>query len=285
MNNNAIIQWILYFFFYCFIGWIWETCYVSISNRKFCNRGFMTGPFLPIYGFGAITILLVTIPVEKNLVLLFIVGMCAATILEYVTGVLMESIFKVRYWDYSNQKLNLNGHICLSSSIAWGGASILITKGIHVPIARIISSIPEGVQEILAVALSIIVSVDFTYSVRDALDIKEILMNMKENNEELQRLQKRLDVLIAVIDDEKQNWKIKIEQLVDIDLKTLGGQFSDIKTELEAMKKKVMVFAIRKDLRSRKMKRHVNKLLHRNPNAVSKEFKKELEEVKRMREN
>lgn len=285
MKSNTIIQWLLYFFLYCFIGWIWETCYVSICTRKFCNRGFMTGPFLPIYGFGTMAILLVTIPVQKNLFLIFIIGMCAATILEYVTGVVMESIFKVRYWDYSKHKFNLNGHICLSSSIAWGGSSILLTKGIHVPVVRMINSIPEWLQEILAVVLSIIVSVDFAYSVRDALDIKEILMNMKENNEELQRLQKRLDVLIAVIDDEKQNWKIKIEQLVDIDFRTLEGQFSDIKTELEAMKKKVMVSRIRMDLRNRKMKQHVNRLLHRNPNATSREFKKELEEVKKMKKN
>ena len=113
-------QWVLLFFFYCFCGWVWESCYVSICQRRWVNRGFLNGPLLPIYGCGAILILFVTLPVEDNLYLVWLLGMLAATALEYVTGAAMEALFKVRYWDYSQHRFQLNGYICLSSSLAWG---------------------------------------------------------------------------------------------------------------------------------------------------------------------
>lgn len=87
-------QWVLLFFFYCFCGWVWESCYVSICQSRWVNRGFLNGPLLPIYGFGAIIILFATLPVEDNLYLVWLFGMLAATALEYVTGAAMEALFK-----------------------------------------------------------------------------------------------------------------------------------------------------------------------------------------------
>ena len=113
-------QWALLFFFYCFCGWVWESCYVSAKQRQWVNRGFLHGPLLPIYGSGAIIILFVTLPVADNLWLVYVLGMLAATLLEYVVGAVMEQLFKVRYWDYTKQPCNLHGYICLTSSIAWG---------------------------------------------------------------------------------------------------------------------------------------------------------------------
>lgn len=111
-------QWALLFFFYCFCGWVWESCYVSAKQRRWVNRGFLHGPLLPIYGSGAIIILFVTLPVADNFWLVYLLGTLAATALEYVVGAVMEQLFKVRYWDYSKQPCNLHGYICLSSSIA-----------------------------------------------------------------------------------------------------------------------------------------------------------------------
>ena len=115
-----VTQWLLFFYLYSFVGWVWESCYVSVKKGRWVNRGFLNGPFLPIYGFGAVTILISTMSVRDSVPLIFLLGMLGATVLEYVTGACMERMFHVRYWDYSNQKLNLNGHICLTSSLAWG---------------------------------------------------------------------------------------------------------------------------------------------------------------------
>ena len=106
MRTYTADQWVLFFFFYCLCGWLWESCYVSARQRRWVNRGFLHGPLLPIYGFGAIIILIFTLPVRTHTAALYVCGTAAATLLEYVTGAVMERLFKVRYWDYSNQKLN-----------------------------------------------------------------------------------------------------------------------------------------------------------------------------------
>ena len=134
MYHYTAIQWLFFFYFYCFFGWCFESTYVSIKSRKLVNRGFMRGPFLPLYGSGAIMMLVVSMPFQDNLVLVYIAGCIGATVLEYVTGVTMEALFKVRYWDYSKNKFNFQGHICLGSSLAWGGLTILMTEFIHKPI-------------------------------------------------------------------------------------------------------------------------------------------------------
>ena len=100
--------WLLFFFIYCFFGWIFESTYVSLCKHRFVNRGFMRGPFLPLYGSGAILMLFVSIPVENHLALVYLAG-CIVLVtcsLEYLTSYVMEKLFKARYWDYSTQKFN-----------------------------------------------------------------------------------------------------------------------------------------------------------------------------------
>ena len=134
MYHYTVIQWLFFFYFYCFCGWCFESTYVSIKTKKLTNRGFMRGPFLPIYGSGAIMMLVVSMPFKDSLILTYIAGCIGATALEYVTGVTMEALFKVRYWDYSKNKFNFQGHICLGSSLAWGFLTILMTEFVHVPV-------------------------------------------------------------------------------------------------------------------------------------------------------
>lgn len=154
MHIYSTGQWVLLFFFYCFCGWVWESCYVSLCQRRWVNRGFLHGPLLPIYGFGAILILFVTLPVENDLRLVWLLGMLAATALEYVVGAAMERLFQVRYWDYSKHRFNLHGYICLSSSIAWGFFSILLVRFVHPPVGRLLADVPSWVVDPLALALT-----------------------------------------------------------------------------------------------------------------------------------
>ena len=211
MHVYSAGQWVLLFFFYCFCGWVWESCYVSLCQRHWVNRGFLRGPLLPIYGSGAIIILFVTLPVAGNLWLVWLFGMLAATALEYVTGAAMESLFKVRYWDYSKQKFNLNGHICLSSSIAWGFFSILLVRFIHPPIARLLADVPAWLVDPLALVLTAVFTVDVVQSVQAALDLKEMLSKLTEENEELRRLAKRAEVAAAFAEDDLRRFREKTE--------------------------------------------------------------------------
>ena len=211
MHVYSAGQWVLLFFFYCFCGWVWESCYVSACQRHWVNRGFLHGPLLPIYGSGAIIILFATLPVAGNLWLVWLLGMLAATALEYVTGAAMEALFKVRYWDYSKQKFNLNGHICLSSSIAWGFFSILLVKFIHPPIGRLLADVPARLVDPLALVLTAVFTVDVVQSVQAALDLREMLSRLTEENEELRRLAKRAEVAAAFAEDDLRRFREKTE--------------------------------------------------------------------------
>ncbi|MGN1148136.1 MAG: hypothetical protein ACI4TB_06910 [Lachnospiraceae bacterium] len=201
MFTYSIIQWLFFFYFYCFLGWCFESSYVSIKQRKWVNRGFMKGPFLPIYGSGAIMMYVVSKPFLDHWWAVYIAGCIGATLLEYVTGVVMEALFKVRYWDYSNQPFNFQGHICLGSSLAWGVFTLLMAYVIHQPVESLVLAIPNGVLTVVTILLTVYIASDFALSFKEALDLRDILVQMEKAKDELYRMQKRLDVIIAVTSD------------------------------------------------------------------------------------
>lgn len=188
MDSYTIQFWLMIFFIYCFLGWVWESCYVSLKQRKWVNRGFLGGPFLPIYGSGALIVLLTTLPIKENIVLLYIVGLVSATILEYIVGYFCEKVFEVRYWDYTPLKYNIKGYICLTSSIAWGFFSIILVDIINVPIQNFILSLPEMLVTIVALVILVIFTVDATHSVQNALNLKKLLRTMATNNETIRAI-------------------------------------------------------------------------------------------------
>ena len=136
--NYSIDQWVIFFFIYCFIGWIWECSYVSIRTKELTNRGFMRGPVLPIYGFGAVLMVWVGLPLMAHPVIMFFVGLLCASTMESFTGDIMQRLFKVRYWDYTGCLLNIKGHVCLKASLAWGTFTLLMNYFVHKPIERVV---------------------------------------------------------------------------------------------------------------------------------------------------
>lgn len=201
MYSYTAVQWVFFFYFYCFFGWCFESAYVSLKCRKPVNRGFMRGPFLPLYGSGAIMMLVVSMPFQDNLVLVYIAGCIGATALEYVTGVVMEALFKVRYWDYSKNSFNYKGYICLWSSLAWGALTILMTEVIHKPIEQLVLKIPTQILTVVTLLLTAVIFADFALSFKAALDLKNVLVSMEKAKTELLHIQKRLDVIIALAND------------------------------------------------------------------------------------
>lgn len=117
MNIYTSTQWIAFFFTYCFLGWCYETVLVSIEERRFVNRGFLRSPFLPIYGFGAIIMIISGKPFVHDPVKMFLCGALSATLMEYATGWIMEWLFKTRYWDYSDCRYNISGRICAEATL------------------------------------------------------------------------------------------------------------------------------------------------------------------------
>lgn len=193
-------HWILFFFFYSFCGWVFESTYVSIRKRRFVNRGFLRLPMLPLYGTGAVMMLWLSLPVKDSLVLVYLSGVVGATALEYVTGWVMEKLFKMKYWDYSDQKFNLNGYICLSSSIAWGFLTILLTEVVHQPVARFILRMDRRVEFALITVVGAAFLADTVVSVKEALDLGRALETMTKMKAELDDLQVQAALLRSEIE-------------------------------------------------------------------------------------
>lgn len=207
MYQYSMTEWLLFFYFYSVFGWCFESTYVSIKSKRLVNRGFMKGPFLPLYGSGAIMMLVVSMPFVNNVVLVYIAGCIGATALEYVTGVTMEALFKVRYWDYSYKKIQFQGHICLSSTLAWGVMTVLMTYYVQKPIEKLVLSIPEDWMHPLTLVVTVLIVADYTLAFKAALDLRDILIKLEKAQQELELMQKRLDVMIAVAADERAKFK------------------------------------------------------------------------------
>ena len=189
MHTYTWYQWLTFFYLYCFLGWVFESSYVSIKEKHFVNRGFLRLPMLPLYGSGAIMMLCVSSPFQNSLVLTYISGVIGATILEYVTGYVMEQLFKVRYWDYSHLKFNLHGYICLSSSIAWGFLTILMTHVIHRPIERAVLELPVMWNLLFASVITVVFVYDSVICTREALAFGKSLEALRKLRQEFNSLQ------------------------------------------------------------------------------------------------
>ena len=233
MYHYTFIQWLFFFYFYCFFGWIFESTYVSICKRKFVNRGFMRGPFLPIYGSGAIMMLVVSMPFQDNLILTYLAGCVGATVLELVTGLTMEALFKVRYWDYSNQKFNYKGVICLSSTLAWGFLTLFMTQFLHKIVEALVFRIPAMVINIVTVVLSVGILIDFTLSFKAALDLRSVLVGLEKVREEMERIQKRLDVIAAVTNDERETRRQERSERMNDLMDNIEERFNVVKERLK----------------------------------------------------
>ena len=243
----------------------------------------MKGPFLPIYGFGALSVLIATLPVRPFPVLVYVFGMIGATALELVTGICMEKLFHVRYWDYSNQKFNFKGYICLTSSIAWGAFSLAMIYGFHKPIEKLVLSIPFVWLDILTTVLTVIVAADFAISFKTAMELRAILDSMERIKDEMKRLQKRAEVIEAFLADDfhdaKENFKEEmlerkdnlmegLQERKENILEGIQERKEDAKGQLQEIREKQKYYLEKKKY-SMSDNTAIANLLRRNPSAVS----------------
>ena len=208
IGQYSLYEWLIFFYIYSFFGWIFESVYVSLRKRRWVNRGFLLGPFLPIYGGGAVMMLFVSEPFKSNLILTYFAGAVGATLLELVTGMVMESIFKVRYWDYSDRKYNYKGYICLESAVLWGFFTIAMNQAVHPALLRLLAAVPALPLHVVFGIVSVFLVFDIISSVKEALDLRDMLEKMESLREEMLRLRRRADVVIACLDD---SWREFVE--------------------------------------------------------------------------
>ena len=145
--NKVIFGWsayhvVLWFLVYSIMGWIVESIYMSVCNRKLTNRGFAKGPYCPIYGVGALTVFFVLRPYSQNPFTLFVLGMVLATAIEFLTALIMNKIFGEIWWDYKEKPCNYKGIICMESSIALGFYTLMLFFFLHNVVVYLVDAIP-----------------------------------------------------------------------------------------------------------------------------------------------
>ncbi|WP_051195226.1 putative ABC transporter permease [Pseudobutyrivibrio ruminis] len=161
----------VYFIIYSFIGWIYETCYCTIHEKTWQNRGFLYGPCIPLYGVGATLAQIVFIDLPFNAlhnasyITIFCICSIGSFFLEYFTSYALEKRFNARWWDYSDMPLNINGRVCLPFTLCFGIAGIIVTQFIIPPIMFGMSHVPQTFIEFLALLFMFLFGMDLALTV------------------------------------------------------------------------------------------------------------------------
>lgn len=174
-----------YLIIYSFLGWIMETIFRSICEKKIINTGFLHGPVCPIYGIGAIIMLTCLQYFKDNIIILFIASFLILTIWEYLVGIFLEKAFQTKYWDYSNHKINFQGRICLTNSIMWGILGVVFIRIIHPFIQSRAELINEGTLKCVIYVALIIIIIDTILTIIKVKNIKGTLDKIEKINEEI----------------------------------------------------------------------------------------------------
>lgn len=210
----------LLFFIYSFLGWCVEVAFVAVTTGKVTNRGFLNGPVCPIYGCGMIGVLLALLPVEKNVWLLFLGGMVICSAVELFGGWILDKIFHMRWWDYSDEKFNIGGYVCLAFSLMWGMAVVFAVKFVHHPIMAVVKKIPFQIQVIIVVVCGVVFVVDMIVTLKNLIGINKSLGQLDKLAESLHTVGDQLkDVVgnsaITVAEKAEEGMEILDEKTAD----------------------------------------------------------------------
>ncbi len=193
MSIYNIAMLFMLFITYSIIGWCMEVTCKLIELKKFINRGFLIGPYCPIYGWGCILITVLLNKYMKDPLALFVMAIVICSILEYFTSYFMEKIFKARWWDYSRRKFNINGRICLETMIPFGLLGLILSYFINPFFVKIYSLIPNTLLIIISIILFVIFIVDncISYTIMFKLKIPKISIS-KDSTEEITSYVKKI---------------------------------------------------------------------------------------------
>ena len=221
MEINSLIA---YFIIYSFLGWVLESVFKTVIAKKPINSGFLYGPFCPIYGFGALIMLIFLKRFSNNIILLFIIGFFVLSVWEYIVGLLLEKAFKTKYWDYSKNKFNINGRVCLLNSCYWGILEVIFTKLIHPPVQNIVNNIPKELLMYANTILFAIIIIDYMFSV---IKVYNINVSINSLNDITKNIKQELDKIKEYAENKAK------------ESETLQHVIDELKEKQEAMKAKL----------------------------------------------
>ena len=185
---QTVYEFLCIFIIYAFFGWCTEVSYAALDLGKFVNRGFLNGPYCPIYGFGVLIVIGVLTPLKENILILFAGSFLLTSVLEYFTGWILEKVFHNKWWDYSEFPFNIRGYVCLKFSVLWGLACSFIMLVLHPIIYKFVKVFPKTVGIILLVIIFTAFTVDLVFTVstnRRLKIIDEVAGKLREISDEI----------------------------------------------------------------------------------------------------
>lgn len=194
MEAYTINHWMFLFFIFSAIGWLQESLIESLYHRRPVNRGFLLGPYIPIYGVGGILMLLVGLPFRDNAFLVFFAGMIGCTLLEYFTGWLMEKIFNKQFWDYSMMKFTYKNRISLISSLFWGALSVFMVYILFGIIHGITMSVDPVLMGRFNLIMLISMSADGIAQTKKHIDLTSMLSRLPTEQVRAFLMDKRISI-------------------------------------------------------------------------------------------
>lgn len=179
----------LYFVFYSVIGYICEVFYVYLGDKKWVNRGFMHGPYIPIYGNGAmlVSFAITSMHIKKDSFIIFLFGVVLCSLLEYTTSYVMEKVFHNRWWDYSERKYNLNGRVCLQNSVLFGVGSVAIIYLFNPLFNKLYHVMCTTTLMWVSIIIFITMLTDFLISFFEALKVSSVASHLDKLIEEYEK--------------------------------------------------------------------------------------------------
>ena len=228
------IYYLFLFYIYSIIGWIAETLYVSFLEKKITDRGFLIGPYCPIYGSGSLIIIIYLTQYKANPLTVFLLGVILCSILEYFTSYIMEKLFKARWWDYSDKKYNINGRVCIENSCLFGLASLGVIYIFQPLINNLIPHTNKSLL-IITIIISIIIITDLITSLKVVSSFKNTIksIELKDSTQEFTKLVKE-----TLNKNKKYLQKRLYNSFPDIDLSKIRNLKNEIKEDLKELIKK-----------------------------------------------
>lgn len=179
MSGNISVDF-LYFIFYSFLGWLCEVVFCTFLMGKWVNRGFLIGPVCPVYGVGALLVILLLSPVSGSLPLTFVLGVLVTSLLEYITGFALEKLFHTKWWDYSHERFQIHGRVCLTNSLLFGVLTVIVLFFLHPRLVFWVGALPSFWVRPAAVGLGILLAADTCLSVWSVLRLNRTMAYLKE---------------------------------------------------------------------------------------------------------
>ncbi len=222
----------LLFFIYSFIGYIVESISVSIMEKKVVlNRGFLVGPYIPIFGYGSMAMILTLQKYKGDIIALFIMSMTVCLTIEYLCSLIAEKIFHLRWWDYSDKKFNINGRICLKNGVLFGLAGVIVVEYLNPYLENLILLLPNNIMVIISIILSIIFYADTIVSGTTVIKFNKSFKRYGEDNTN--------EVKSKIIEELHNNFLTK--RLINAfpHAKDKSHKFKDIRKEFIAKAKEI----------------------------------------------